>query len=146
MKRMLVLAVALALLLAGCTSASSKKAIPADPGPGMSSQQLVGTWVPVNATKIGSKSFAKFASDGKWTGQDGCSNLTGGDWSISQGNFHESEGVTTLIGCIHKPPANMPGLFLHASRLVLTGDDRMTVYGAHNRVIGQAARSFLPLG
>jgi heat shock protein HslJ len=141
-KRTCAALVLLTFLLTGCTETVGTS----DPAPSVTSQQLIGTWVPVNAVAIGSKSFAQFTVDGAWSGEDGCSNHTGGTWSISHGNFHQSAGATTLVGCLHKPPADLPNLFEHASRLVLTGDDRMTIFGEKNKVLGQVARKLTPLG
>ncbi|MGA1838049.1 META domain-containing protein [Herbiconiux sp. 11R-BC] len=120
-RRVLGLAAALAtaasLVLAGCAGGSAHPAGEAAPA---ATNDVVGVWVTGESYASPQVPYLDFASDGSWTGSDGC-NGAQGDWSVdSSGMLSVTAGAQTLIGC---DGVALPGILSQAGMALRQGEE-----------------------
>jgi len=101
----------------------------------VSAARVVGRWVPLHGSWP-RPAFVSFATDGKWSGSDGC-NGAGGTYVLGpDGLFLATSGPSTLVGCNNAPLASWPAqsrrIGIEKGQLVFTGPD--------GKVLGRARR------
>ena len=97
---------------------------------------LLGRWTSDDAEYSGD-AFLQFASDGMWSGSDGC-NYTGGRFAVTDnGRLLATSGMMTAIGCENWPGAT----WLWATVRIGLVDDDLAFYDTDGSMLGTAVRS-----
>lgn len=90
---------------------------------------ITGRWVDPNSPN--DEAFIEFASDGFWSGSDGCNGVSG-RWAIGQdGAFLMTSGPTTLVGCTRSDASSQ----VLSSALVGATDQGLTFYDSQGRPV-----------
>ncbi len=97
---------------------------------------LDGKWVPV-AHAVSTDPHVVFASDGTWTGSDGC-NGGQGRWAVGRdGEFLATSGPSTLIACEGAP---VPAWVGQAATAGIDADGRLLLFETAGNEVGRLAR------
>ena len=97
---------------------------------------LEGKWIPV-AYAVSTGPHVAFASDGTWTGSDGC-NGGQGRWAVGQGGeFLATSGPSTLIACEGAP---VPAWVGQAATVGINSDGWLLLFDTAGHEVGRLER------